>query len=95
MFYFKNKETNEEYKVVYKHDRELRNTQMKPFLTTCFIISLSNNVVEYTSAAKCVATDNFCYKTGRKLSLKRVIEKTNFNKITRQIIWTKFFDMSK
>jgi hypothetical protein len=80
-----------EYKVEWKHDRwdDGKDKEVVQFInkayTTCFIIK--DDCMYGIGQARCSWKDNFSRKVGRKLSLQRALDDSNFDAGQRQQIW--------
>lgn len=94
MFTFKTSDGDREYKVYFKYDREVVDANpakadskehSRPYATKCVIKHGDNIAIE--REARTHYKDQFDYKKGRKIALKRALEALKFDRSSRTNAW--------
>ena len=83
-----------EYKFVFKHL-----IKEEPRRTICTVFFKDNSIdsEEYTLQQESIVSekDQYSKATGRKVSLKRMLDYLNFNREMRTKVWNKYWQVSK
>lgn len=77
-------------KVYFSHNTE--KTELTNGQTLCRIIDLETGEILAQGTAFCSLKDNFNRNTGRKVSLKKALEKLNLTAEQRKIYWDMYFE---
>ena len=66
-----------------------------PISVACRLLSENDEVIVGVGISSCSKEDQFSYKIGRKLALKRAIDNSGISKPERKAVWGKYFKLTK
>ena len=86
-----------EYSVKWKHENHTNSDEAtkaeKKSFTECIIENLTNPEIRGSAIAILSDKDSFVKDYGRKISLKRCMNKISLAKSTRKLFWKNYFQM--